>query len=49
MVLYSYDGYGNPTISATGNIQSILLSNNIFLYKGYCYDVETGLFLIGNH
>ena len=48
MVSYSYDGYGNPISTAEGSIETFLLNNNIFLYKGYCYDVETNLFLVSS-
>jgi len=48
MVSYSYDGYGNHISTAEGSIETFLLNNNIFLYKGYYYDVETNLFLVSS-
>ena len=48
MVSYSYDGYGNPISTAEGSIETFLLNNNIFLYKGYYYDVETSLFWLSS-
>ena len=41
VVKYKYDGFGN-LLSASGD--NTIIDNNIFLYKGYCYDVETQLF-----
>ena len=42
-VEYQYDAWGN-VLSSTGN-ESIKNANS-FLYKGYYYDVETGLYLL---
>ena len=42
VVTYSYDAYGNVTIG--GSSSTTLGVNNPFLYRGYYYDVETGLF-----
>ena len=51
MVLYRYTSYGqvetyiNPSLSTSEQtIANILMNNNGFVYKGYYYDVETGLF-----
>ena len=45
VVKYKYDGFGN-LLSATGD--NTIIDNNIFLYKGYCYDVETGWFWLSS-
>ena len=53
MVKYDYNAWGKP-INGTNNNGIILdtTSNNIgsinpFRYKGYYYDEETGLFMMG--
>ena len=43
VVEYTYDGYGK-ILQTTGNQD--VLDSNIFVYKGYCYDAETNLFLV---
>ena len=51
MVNYNYTAYGEVTISNPYSdthekyqLANVIIENNIFLYKGYCYDVETQLF-----
>ncbi len=55
MVEYEYDAYGVPRAytgilvpAARDNESDILILNNIFLYKGYCYDNETGLYYLNS-
>ena len=44
MVQYVYDAWGNCTISTTSN--QTLAQINPFRYRGYFYDVETGLYFL---
>ncbi len=47
---YIYDAWGNHTveeISVTNQRDQFVLHNNPFRYKGYYYDVETGLAMVG--
>jgi len=47
---YTYDAWGNCTVSATEGISAtedaILEFFNPFRYRGYYYDVETGLYYL---
>ena len=43
VVKYSYDAYGK-LLSTTGTLASTVGVQNPFLYKGYMYDRETGLY-----
>ncbi len=48
MLEYKYTGFGT-LISNSSNYEGIakdLFESNIYIYKGYCYDVETNLFLV---
>lgn len=45
VVRYAYDAWGNP-ISTTGSKASTLGRDNPFRYRGYYYDVETGLYYL---
>ena len=45
VVRYTYDAWGNP-ISTTGAMASTLGRDNPFRYRGYYYDVETGLYYL---
>lgn len=42
MVTYNYDAYGNVTIS--GTLIDTIGKINPFMYRGYYYDHETGLY-----
>ena len=44
VVKYSYDSWGNCTISSTTN--STIANANPFRYRGYYYDAETGLYYL---
>ena len=46
LVHYLYDAFGN-TIEIIDNSSNSLATINPFRYKGYYYDVETGLFIMG--
>ena len=49
MLEYKYTAFGTP-ISNSSNYEGIakdLFKINIYIYKGYCYDVETGLAMVG--
>ena len=53
MVKYYYTAFGEvtienqyPLINYTHQLSDILIENNVLLYKGYCYNVETNLFLV---
>ena len=54
MVKYYYDAYGNPTIQCLDeedgdySISYALSKCNVFMYKGYIYDVETNLALVSS-
>ena len=55
MVKYTYTAYGQVTMDNmldTNNplyqTAEELITHNIFLYKGYCYDIETGLFWLSS-
>jgi RHS repeat-associated protein len=49
---YSYDAWGNATVSATGNTfahiitYALLAALNPITYRGYQYDMETGLYYL---
>jgi len=48
---YSYDAWGNQTVKEFSNIsddEKKVLNNNPFRYRGYYYDVKTGLFLLSS-
>ncbi|MDY2889244.1 MAG: RHS repeat-associated core domain-containing protein [Candidatus Caccosoma sp.] len=45
-VSYEYDDWGVPTISANTEIGQILSDLNPFMYKGYFYDKELGLYYL---
>lgn len=45
MVKYKYSAYGE-IISITGSLASTIGVYNPFRYKGYYYDIETGLYLV---
>ena len=52
---YSYDAWGNYTLneyldeeSYYENLDKFVIDNNPFRYKGYYYDVETGLFWLSS-
>jgi RHS repeat-associated protein len=47
IVKYKYTAYGQ-LISVVDGSQDNLSQKNPFLYKGYYYDVETGLFMMGH-
>ena len=47
MVSYEYDAYGK-LLSTTGSAASTVGITNPFRYKGYYYDVETGLAIVGH-
>ncbi len=50
MLEYKYTAFGTP-ISNSSNYEGIskdLFENNIYIYKGYCYDVETGLYYLNS-
>ena len=47
VVKYSYDPFGKVE-QITGSMSSTLGVINSMLYKGYCYDVETNLFLVSS-
>ena len=45
IVKYSYNAYGLPSIDIQSGYESnVIALNNPFLYKGYYYDNETGLY-----
>ncbi|MBR6410831.1 MAG: RHS repeat-associated core domain-containing protein [Clostridia bacterium] len=44
IVSYTYDAWGNMTVSGTG--ASTIGSKNPFRYRGYYYDTETGLYYL---
>ena len=45
IVKYSYNAYGLPSIEIQSGYEfNIVALNNPFLYKGYYYDDETGLY-----
>ncbi len=46
VVEYTYDGWGVPTVS--GSLASTLGQDNPFRFKGYYYDVESGMYYLGN-
>ena len=54
MVKYYYDAYGNPTIQCLDEenddyfVSYALSKCNVFMYKGYIYDVETNLALVSS-
>ena len=55
MVKYHYTAFGEvtienpyPLINYTHQLSDILIENNVLLYKGYCYDVETGWFWLSS-
>ncbi|MBQ4570750.1 MAG: hypothetical protein IJB21_03550 [Bacilli bacterium] len=54
MVKYYYDAYGKPTIQCLDqedddySVSYALSKCNVFMYKGYIYDVETNLALISS-
>ncbi|MDL2292912.1 hypothetical protein LJC17_04940 [Acholeplasma sp. OttesenSCG-928-E16] len=55
MVKYRYSAYGKPEKEIGSNLSSEeeviankLLENNIYIYKGYCYDEETGLYYLNS-
>ena len=46
---YTYDAWGNCTVTQTGGIgwdDDVLYTINPFRYRGYFYDVETGLYYL---
>jgi len=47
---YTYDAWGNCTVTATSGISTtdtnVLTNINPFRYRGYYYDVETGLYYL---
>ena len=45
MVKYTYDAWGKP-LSTTGSLASTLGTVQPFRYRGYVYDVETGLYYL---
>lgn len=47
VVNYEYDPWGK-LLSITGSQATTIGSQNHILYKGYYYDVETGLFMMGH-
>ena len=50
MLEYKYTAFGTP-ISNSSNYEGVskdLFENNIYIYKGYCYDVETGLYYLNS-
>ena len=50
MLEYKYTAFGTP-ISNSSNYEGIakdLFKINIYIYKGYCYDVETSLFWLSS-
>ena len=55
MVKYHYTAFGEvtienpyPLINYTHQLSDILIENNVLLYKGYCYDVETQLYWVSS-
>ena len=46
VVSYTYDAWGNPE-STAGSMASTLGAANPFRYRGYYYDTESGLYLVG--
>ena len=49
MVSYKYDEWGKLIDTITTSSFALILSGmNPFIYKGYYYDVETGLFMMGH-
>ena len=47
MVEYTYDAWGN-VLSTTGSMAGTLGKDNPFRYRGYIYDVFTGLYFLGS-
>ena len=47
VVKYNYDVYGK-LLSTTGSLANTIGIYNPFRYKGYYYDVETGMFMMGH-
>ena len=45
VVAYTYDAWGNP-LTTTGTMADTLGKLNPFLYRGYVYDAETGLYYL---
>ena len=45
VVEYAYDAWGNP-LSVTGTGSSTIGQKNPFRYRGYFYDIETGLYYL---
>ena len=45
MVEYTYDAWGK-LISTTGTLANTLGADNPFRYRGYYYDIETGLYYL---
>ena len=47
VIQYNYTAFGE-IIDIRGPLKSVLEHNNPFLYKGYYYDVETGLYWVSS-
>ena len=47
VVEYSYDAWGK-LLSTTGSMADTVGKINSFLYRGYCYDSETGLYYLNS-
>lgn len=45
VVKYTYDAWGKP-LSVTGSLANTIGYYNPFRYRGYVYDVETGLYYL---
>jgi hypothetical protein len=43
---YTYDAWGNCTITSNTSGYNFILSNNPFRYRGYYYDTETGFYYL---
>ncbi len=45
---YTYDAWGNFTVSYTNGGESTYAANNPFRYRGYYYDTDLGLFYLNS-
>jgi len=48
LVTYNYDAWGNHTVSYENNGNTTAARYNPFRYRGYYYDVETGLYYLNS-
>ena len=47
VVAYTYDAWGNP-LTTTGAMAGTLGKLNLFRYRGYVYDAETGIYYVAS-